>query len=190
MTLPPISSLTPDPRIADATAAAAPRAAAAVEPTAEQRRVAQEFEAIFMRQLLGSMEKSGGIAGGSDHGAAMYRSMMVGAMADNAAQAGGIGLSELVLKAMLPPTAAAAPALAPAPSTPAPSLADARPEAALLHQATVAPRADQRPFLGPAPGPGGVMPALPGPVPAGLGLPRQRADMSAVLGLVPQGDSR
>jgi flagellar protein FlgJ len=159
-----------------------------VEPTAEQRRVAQEFEAIFMRQLLGSMEKSGGIAGGSDHGAAMYRSMMVGAMADNAAQAGGIGLSELVLKAMLPPTAPTAPAQSPAGS--APSLAAARPEAALLHRATAAPPADPRPPLVPGMGPGGVMPALPKAAPAAWGSAGQRPDMSAVFGRVPQGDSR
>jgi flagellar protein FlgJ len=183
-------SLTPGPRIAD-TAAAAPQAAAAqVEPTAEQRRVAQEFEAIFMRQLLGSMEKSGGIAGGgSDHGAAMYRSMMVGAMADNAAQAGGIGLSEMVLKAMLPPATLAAPPLGQSPS-PAPSLGPARPEAALLHQATATPRADQRPPSQPAWGPGGVMPALPNALPAGLERVGQRPDMSVDFGSVPQRGGR
>jgi peptidoglycan hydrolase FlgJ len=190
MTLPSISSLTPGPRIAD-TADAAPRAAAAkVEPTEEQRRVAQEFEAIFMRQLLGSMEKSGGIAGGGkDHGAAMYRSMMVGAIADNAAQAGGIGLSEMVLKAMLPPTTMVAPRLGQSPS-PAPSLAPARPEAALLHQATATPRADQRPPSQPALGPAGVMPALPQALPAGRGSAGQRPDMSADFGLVPQRGGR
>lgn len=58
-----------------------------------------------MRQLLGSMEKAGGLGGAANNGGAMYRSMMVGALADSAAEGGGIGLAELILKAMLPGTA-------------------------------------------------------------------------------------
>jgi flagellar protein FlgJ len=75
----------------------------AAQPTEEQRKVARDFEAIFMRQLLGSMEKAGGFGGESNSSGAMYRSMMVGALADTAAEGGGIGLAELILKAMLPP---------------------------------------------------------------------------------------
>lgn len=78
------------------------------EPSAEQRKVARDFEAIFMRQLLGSMEKAGGMGGSANNGGAMYRSMMVGALADSAAEGGGIGLAELILQAMLPPTEASA----------------------------------------------------------------------------------
>jgi flagellar protein FlgJ len=90
MTLSPIQALTPSQQKPDASATA----------TAEQRQVAQQFEAIFMRQLLGSMEKSGGL-GGDTTGAGVYRSMMVGALADSAASGGGIGLAEIVLKAMV-----------------------------------------------------------------------------------------
>jgi peptidoglycan hydrolase FlgJ len=73
---------------------------------AEQRKVAQQFEAIFLRQLLGSMEKSGGLGGSSTAGAGVFKSMMVGALADGAADGGGIGLAEVVLQAMLASNAA------------------------------------------------------------------------------------
>ena len=91
MTLGPIGSLTP------------PRQEPHAEPSsvAAQRKVAQQFEAIFLRQLLGSMEKSGGLGGSSTAGAGVFKSMMVGALADGAADGGGIGLAEVVLKAML-----------------------------------------------------------------------------------------
>jgi Rod binding domain-containing protein len=73
---------------------------AKAQATPEQLKVARDFEAIFMRQLLSSMEKTGGI-GGSGTGAGVYRSMMVGAIADSAAEGGGIGLSDMILEAML-----------------------------------------------------------------------------------------
>jgi peptidoglycan hydrolase FlgJ len=83
-----------------------------VEPTAEQRKAARDFEAIFLRQMLSGLEKSSGLAGsGKSSGAEIFGSMMVGALADTAAEGGGIGLSELILKAMLPPTAQAKPDL-------------------------------------------------------------------------------
>lgn len=68
--------------------------------TPEQRKVARDFEAIFLRKLLSSMEKTGGV-GGSGSGGQVYRSMMVGALADSAAESGGIGLSDMILEAML-----------------------------------------------------------------------------------------
>jgi Rod binding domain-containing protein len=90
MTPTSISGLTGGQQMADAKANATP----------EQLKVARDFEAIFMRQLLSSMEKTGGIAG-SGTGAGVYRSMMVGAIADSAAEGGGIGLSDMILEAML-----------------------------------------------------------------------------------------
>ena len=85
-----ISALTGSQQMADAKAHATP----------EQQKVARDFEAIFLRKLLSSMEKTGGI-GGSGSGAQVYRSMMVGALADSAAESGGIGLSDMILEAML-----------------------------------------------------------------------------------------
>lgn len=92
-----ISGLTGGQQMADAKAQATP----------EQRKASRDFEAIFLRQLLASMEKTGGI-GGSGSGAQVYRSMMVGALADSAAESGGIGLSDMILEAMLRGEAAGA----------------------------------------------------------------------------------
>jgi Rod binding domain-containing protein len=93
MTTSPIGSLTAGQQKADA-----------VSPTPEQQKAARDFEAIFLRQLLSSLEKGSGVSGGQSSGGAVFRSMMVSAMADKAAEGGGIGLSELILKAMMPPT--------------------------------------------------------------------------------------
>ncbi len=99
MTPTSISGLTAAQQMADAKAHATP----------EQLKVARDFEAIFMRQLLSSMEKTGGM-GGSGTGAGVYRSMMVGAIADSAAEGGGIGLSDMILEAMLKAQGVGAPA--------------------------------------------------------------------------------
>jgi peptidoglycan hydrolase FlgJ len=99
MKLAPIGNLTPQHQAPDADAAS----------VAAQRKVAQQFEAIFLRQMLGALEKTGGLGGTSKGGAAVFRSMMVGALADGAAEGGGIGLADVVFKAMLPPAAPAQP---------------------------------------------------------------------------------
>jgi len=78
-------------------------AAGATAPTPEQKKAARDFEAIFLRQLLSSLEKGSGIAGGESSGGQVFRSMMVSALADTASEGGGIGLGEVILKAMLPP---------------------------------------------------------------------------------------
>jgi Rod binding domain-containing protein len=78
---------------------------AEAQASPEQRRVAAQFEAIFLRQLLRGLETSSGL--GQEEGSGrVYRSMMVGALADSAADGGGIGLSDLVLRAMLGPAPA------------------------------------------------------------------------------------
>jgi Rod binding domain-containing protein len=65
---------------------------------------ARQFEAIFLRQLLSGLEKAGELGGGAvTSGSGIYGSMMVGALAESAASGGGIGLSELVLRALTPP---------------------------------------------------------------------------------------
>jgi peptidoglycan hydrolase FlgJ len=96
MTISSIGSLTAGQQKADT-----------VEATPEQRKAARDFEAIFLRQLLSGLEKGSGLAGSDkSNGAQIFGSMMVGALADTAAEGGGIGLSELILKAMLPPSEA------------------------------------------------------------------------------------
>lgn len=95
MTLGPIAKLTPQHQAPDADEAS----------VASQRKVAQQFEAIFLRKLMGSLEKAGGMGGKSDGGSAIFGSMMVTALADNAAASGGIGLGDIIFQAMMPPAA-------------------------------------------------------------------------------------
>lgn len=100
MTPTTIGSLTAGQQSADAAA-----------PTPEQRKAARDFEAIFLRQLLSSLEKGSGLSGGQSSGGQVFRSMMVSALADTASEGGGIGLSELILKAMMPPAPQGSPDL-------------------------------------------------------------------------------
>lgn len=81
-----------------------PKATAPAE-LAEKQRVAREFEAIFLRQLLKPLDQAGQLTKSeSATGQAIYGSMMVSALADQVAQAGGIGLAELILQALDPAT--------------------------------------------------------------------------------------
>jgi len=98
MTPSTIGSLTPGQQTPDVTA-----------PTEAQRKAARDFEAIFLRQLLSSLEKGSGLGAKQSSGGEVFRSMMVSALADTAAEGGGIGLSEVILKAMLPPAPAGVP---------------------------------------------------------------------------------
>jgi flagellar protein FlgJ len=71
-------------------------------PSAAERKAAQEFEAIFLRKMLACMEKStkpGGPGPSSGAGDA-YSSMIVGALADAVAAAGGIGLGQSLLHSL------------------------------------------------------------------------------------------
>jgi Rod binding domain-containing protein len=65
-------------------------------------KAAQEFEAVFIRQLLRPLEKAGETGGGGAvaSGSGIYGSLMVSSMADSASRGGGIGLSQLVLEAL------------------------------------------------------------------------------------------
>jgi Rod binding domain-containing protein len=95
-----LNPLTPAAQTADARATG---------PSFEEREALKQFEAIFLRQLLGSLEKAGTFAGkkGPSSGSALYGSMMVGAMADAAADAGGIGLVSLFQETLQQRNAAA-----------------------------------------------------------------------------------
>jgi Rod binding domain-containing protein len=65
-------------------------------------RAAREFESIFLRALLAPLEKTTqvGSSGSSGTAPSAYGSMVVGAMADSISGAGGIGLTEIVAKAL------------------------------------------------------------------------------------------
>lgn len=78
----------------------------AAEPTAapkpEALKAAREFESIFLRTLLSSLEKTTKSTGGGSlsAGQSAYGGMVVSAMADAMTSAGGIGLAEIIVKAM------------------------------------------------------------------------------------------
>ncbi len=75
--------------------------AGAAPASPEMRQAAQQFEAIFLRQLLGQLGK--GLSAGKSSGVAgsVYGSMVVDAVAGAASEGGGIGLSEIILRSML-----------------------------------------------------------------------------------------
>jgi Rod binding domain-containing protein len=82
----------------------APSAARPAEPTPtpEMMQVARDFEAVFLRAMLAPLEKATKMGGASSMqaGQSAYGGMVVGAMADSMTSAGGIGLAEVVAKAM------------------------------------------------------------------------------------------
>lgn len=93
--------------------AAAAKAAEPVDPKALQ--AAKDFESIFLRTLLSSLEKTTSINGGAGKlstGQSTYGSMVVGALADQVSAGGGIGLADIVAKSLsahMPPTSAPKP---------------------------------------------------------------------------------
>ena len=76
------------------------KAEAPVDPKA--LKAAKDFESIFLRTLLSSLEKTTSISGGGklNTGQSTYGSMVVGAMADNISNSGGIGLADIVAKSL------------------------------------------------------------------------------------------
>jgi Rod binding domain-containing protein len=81
--------------------ATATKAADQVDPKALQ--AAKEFEAIFLRTLLSSLEKTTSVAGGGgklNTSQSTYGSMVVGALADKISSTGGIGLADIVAKSL------------------------------------------------------------------------------------------
>jgi Rod binding domain-containing protein len=67
-------------------------------------KAAKDFEAIFLRTLLSSLEKTTSTSGGGklNTSQSTYGSMVVGAMADQISGTGGIGLAEVVAKSLIP----------------------------------------------------------------------------------------
>jgi flagellar protein FlgJ len=102
------AGVAPAPISSSAPVAPAHASPAGAKP--EVARAAREFEAIFLRQILASLEKSGHMGGTASTGSDVYGSMMVGALADAVANAGGVGLAKYVTTSLAhTPAAAAAP---------------------------------------------------------------------------------
>ena len=110
-----------------AQAAGAPAKADAPDPAL--LKAAKDFESIFVRQMLKSLEKTTA-AGGSakpQPGQSTYGSMVVDTLADSISKGGGLGLADVVARSMMashaaPKPAAGAPSASGAASTAAPSL--------------------------------------------------------------------
>jgi peptidoglycan hydrolase FlgJ len=65
-------------------------------------KAAKDFEAIFLRTLLSSLEKTTSVNGGGKltTGQSTYGSMVVGALADQISSTGGIGLADIVARSL------------------------------------------------------------------------------------------
>ena len=90
----------------------APAQAKATEHVDPQAlKAAKDFEAIFLRTLLSSLEKTTAVSGSGklNTSQSTYGGMVVGALADNISASGGIGLADIVAKSLSahvsPPTA-------------------------------------------------------------------------------------
>jgi Rod binding domain-containing protein len=96
-------------------ASGAHSSAAPAVPDAHKQQVehaAKEFEAIFLRKILSSLEKAGHMTP-SESGSgstSVYSSMMVAALADAMVSAGGIGLAHFVSESLSGQHPQAAPA--------------------------------------------------------------------------------
>jgi Rod binding domain-containing protein len=97
-------------------------------------RAAREFEQIFLRKMLSVLEKTkrtgkeGPMSAGND----IYSSMVVNALSESIASAGGIGLADIIAKSMMAPvdrggapTSSASAGGTPTATAPAPGAPDA-----------------------------------------------------------------
>jgi flagellar protein FlgJ len=65
------------------------------------KEAAQQFEAVFIRQMLSSLEKTTSAPAGTQaSGGPIYGSMVVNTVADAIANAGGLGLADLLTKSL------------------------------------------------------------------------------------------
>lgn len=85
-------------------------------------KAAKDFEAIFVRQMLKSLEKTTA-AGGNTHptaGQSTYGSMIVDTLSESISKGGGLGLADVVARSMMAAHPALKPAAAPAAASPSP----------------------------------------------------------------------
>jgi flagellar protein FlgJ len=71
-------------------------------PDPRIQKAARDFEAIFVRQMLKSVEKTTAAGAGTQAapGENTYGSMIVGALSDAISQAGGLGLADEISKSL------------------------------------------------------------------------------------------
>lgn len=78
------------------------QAARTKSASAPEIKAAREFEEIFVRKMLSSLEKTGrmGQSGSFSGGSDIYSSMVVDGLANAIASSGGIGLADLIVQSM------------------------------------------------------------------------------------------
>lgn len=111
-----VSPLTFNPLAPQSSGATAELAAAGTAdaksptPRPEMLRAARDFEAIFLRTLLKPMENTTRLSssGQGMPGQSAYGSMVVGALSDSLSASGGLGLADVIAKAMAASEAASA----------------------------------------------------------------------------------
>jgi peptidoglycan hydrolase FlgJ len=81
--------------------AAAPEKAAPTDP--KLLKAAQDFESIFVRQMLKSVEKTTAAGCGTQAAAGQqtYGSMVVDTLSDSISKAGGLGLADVIARSMI-----------------------------------------------------------------------------------------
>jgi len=101
-------------------AAGAPTKAPPTDPAV--LKAAKDFESIFVRQMLKSLEKttSAGAGAKASPGQSTYGSMIVDTLSESISAGGGLGLADVIAKSMMashptPGAATAAPGSLPAP---------------------------------------------------------------------------
>lgn len=105
LTMPTPAQLLTLPSSTRALAPVNPNAAPAVAPKDPKLiEAAKQFEAVFMRELLKPLEKSTAAMGGSSTsaGESTYGSMIVDALGDAVAKAGGLGFGDQLVKDLAP----------------------------------------------------------------------------------------
>jgi peptidoglycan hydrolase FlgJ len=79
----------------------APSATSGDDPRLKEAAV--QFEAVFVRQMLASLEKAAGSPTGKQTtGGNIYGSMVVNSVADAVARAGGLGIASMLMKSLSP----------------------------------------------------------------------------------------
>lgn len=68
--------------------------------SAETLEAARQFEALLLRNVLESLQKTTQLGGRENQANSAYRSMAVEALADGIGAAGGIGLAELIARTL------------------------------------------------------------------------------------------
>ncbi|MET0592692.1 MAG: hypothetical protein ABW133_08335 [Polyangiaceae bacterium] len=122
----------------------------AIDP--EKLRLAREFEQIFIRKMLSSLEKAGQ-KDGAPAGGSAYGGMVVSALAEAVSNGGGVGLADVIARAASQQGVAgpAAPSTADLQAAVAKATTDTHIQAAGADLARIAPSENARPTVSHSP---------------------------------------